>query len=166
MIYLELLQQPVPASRPRVGRYGVYYGKNYTKYRKEMPTTIAAALEDLINLGELPLDKTLLVAQLFEAERPRTTILEYPLPDVDNFIKALWDALQKHGVIKDDKKIIATTGLKRWTTTTPKTHVLIRTATSQDMKHALNAPPQMLLEDIMTGMVTALAADTTNTQKA
>ena len=31
---LTLLGQPVPASRPRVTRWGTYYGKNYTRWRK------------------------------------------------------------------------------------------------------------------------------------
>ena len=162
MLYLQLEQNPVPASRPRVTRWGVYYGKKYTEYRKDAPVTIEKAVGVAQAEGILPLNSTLLIAQIFEVEKPRTTKLEYPSPDVDNYIKALWDALQKHGVIVDDKKIIAPTALKRWTTTTPKTHVLIQTVTSQDMKPALTAPPQTLLHGMMMGMATALAVDITS----
>jgi len=31
-VYLKLLQNPIPASRPRVARWGVYFGKKYTAY--------------------------------------------------------------------------------------------------------------------------------------
>ncbi|MCP4126772.1 MAG: RusA family crossover junction endodeoxyribonuclease [Gammaproteobacteria bacterium] len=161
MIYLQLEQNPVPASRPRVTQWGVYYGKNYTKYRKGSRMTVDAAVAQAQAGGFLPLDSTLMMAQLFEVARPKTTKLEYPNPDLDNFIKALWDALQKHGVILEDKKVIASIELKRWTTTQPQTLVLLQTVTSQDMKHALSAPPQTLLQDMMMGMATALAVDTT-----
>jgi len=162
MLYLQLLQQPVPASRPRVTRWGVYYGKKYTEYRKKMHMTIEQAIGHAKAEGILPIDSYVLIAQLFEVLRPRTTKLDFPSPDLDNYNKALWDSLQSHSVISDDKKILSSIETKRWTTTTPTTHVLIRTVTLQDMKHAQVANPQTLLQDMMTGMATALAVATTN----
>lgn len=162
MLYLQLHQNPVPASRPRVTKWGVYYGKKYTEYRKGNALTVENAIREVQAEGILPLDSTLLIVQLFEVSEPRTTKLEYPHPDLDNLNKALWDALQKHGVIADDKKVLASMEMKRWTTTTPQTHVLIQTVTSLDMKPALTAPPQTLLRDMMTGMATALAVDITS----
>ena len=166
MLYLQLEQQPVPASRPRVTQWGVYYGKNYTKYRKGSGMTVERAVAQAQAGGFLPIDSTLIMAQLFEGEKPRTTKLEYPNPDLDNFIKALWDALQKHKVILDDKKVIASIEMKRWTTTQPQTLVLLQTVTSQDMSHALNALARTLLHDMMMGMGTALAVDITSKKLA
>ena len=158
MLYLQLEQNPVPASRPRVTRWGGYYGKKYTEYRKEIGVTIEKALGSAKDEGILPMKSSLLITQLFEVRKPKTTKLDYPMPDLDNFNKALWDGLQSHGIIEDDKHILASMELKRWTTTTPQTHVLIQTVTSQDMNHALNAPAATVLHDMMTATGFALAA--------
>ena len=77
-VYLKLLQNPVPASRPRVARWGVYFGKKYTAYRDAAPSTIAeavklAGVEDL-----LPLKDTLLVSAIYEVQQPKKTKLQYP----------------------------------------------------------------------------------------
>ena len=162
MLYLQLEQNPVPASRPRVTKWGVFYGKKYTEYRKNIHVPIAQAIKEVKAEGILPLNSSLLIAQIFEVQRPKTTKLDYPNPDLDNYNKALWDALQTHGVIEDDKRILASIETKRWTTTTPTTHVLIQTVTLSDMNHARNVNPQTLLQDMMTGMATALAVVTTN----
>jgi Holliday junction resolvase RusA-like endonuclease len=155
MLYLQLEQNPVPASRPRVTRWATYYTKPYERYRDNVGPTIEQALGRAKAEGILPYDSKLILAQVFEVLKPRTTKLEYPHADVDNFIKSLWDGLQKHEIILDDKHVIASTELKRWTTTTPQTHVLIRTVTSQDMNHARTANPQTLLQDMMMGMASA-----------
>lgn len=168
MLYLQLLQNPIPASRPRVSRWGgVHYGKRYTEYRKDAHATIEQAIGEAKAEGILPINSTIMIASLYEVERPKTTKLEYPSPDLDNYTKALWDALQSHNVITDDKQIISSIETKRWTITQPQTHVLIKTVTSQDMKRVLLNPaiPQMLLQDMMMGMATALAVDTTNPKK-
>lgn len=164
MLYLQLKQNPVPASRPRVTKWGVYYGKKYTEYRKNIYVTIAQAIKEAKAEGILPLTGSLIIAQIFEVQRPKTSKLDYPNPDLDNYNKALWDALGSHGdgVFEDDKRIIASIETKRWTTTTPTTHVLIQTVTLQDMKPAQVANPQTLLQDMMTGMATALAVATTS----
>ena len=162
MLYLQLEQNPVPASRPRVTRWGVYYGKKYTEYRKGAGIAIASAVKEAQAEGFLPINSALMIAQLFEAERPRTTKLDFPSWDVDNANKALWEALQEHGVIKDDKNILASIEMKRWTLTQPQTHILIRTLSSSDMSHALSVKARTLLDDMMMGMATALAVDITN----
>jgi Holliday junction resolvase RusA-like endonuclease len=163
MLYLQLEQNPIAASRVRVARYGPsYYKGPYAEYRKGNATTIEAAVAEAQAAGFLPYDSTLIMAQLFEVNSPKTTKLLFPAPDLDNYLKAIWDALQKHGVILEDKKVIASTELKRWTTTQPQTHVLLQTVTSQDMNHALTAPALTLLQDMMMGMATAFHVDTTN----
>ena len=157
MLYLQLLQSPVPASRPRVTRWGVYYGKRYTEYRKDAHATIEQAIGKAKAEGILPINSTVIVSQLYEIKKPKTTKLEYPNPDLDNITKALWDALQSHGVIQDDKQILASVETKRWTTTQPQTHIMIQTLTSLNTKHVKTAEAQTLVQNMMTGILTALA---------
>ncbi len=165
MLYLQLLQNPVPASRPRVTRWGVYYGKRYTEYRIEMHATIEQAIGEAKAEGILPLDSTIIVAQLYEIKKPKTTKLEYPNPDLDNLTKSLWDALQSHGVIQDDKQILASIETKRWTTTIPMTHIIIQTVTSKNIKHVLTAEAQTLVQNMMTATLGALAVTPTEMEK-
>jgi Holliday junction resolvase RusA-like endonuclease len=159
MLYLQLLQNPIPASRPRVTRFGVYFGKRYTQYRKQAHVTIEEAIGKAKAEGILPIDSYLIISQLFEIQKPKTSKLEFPLPDLDNLNKALWDALQSHGVIKDDRQVLASIETKRWTTTQPQTHIIIQTVTSSDINHAMTAEAQTLVQNMMTATLTALAVE-------
>lgn len=93
---------PVPASRPRVTRWGTYYGKKYTEWRK--------AAMDLIKESNNTIGGyvTVLVEQI--VEKPRTSKLKFPRGDVDNYAKAPTDILTKKQFWTDDDLI---TGL--WT---------------------------------------------------
>lgn len=52
----------------------------------------------------------------FALDKPRTSKLNYPHPDLDNFQKASLDAITKvGGYWKDDKQIVELIGVKRWT---------------------------------------------------
>lgn len=46
---------PVPASRPRVGKFGTYYAKSYADWMKEAAGFVKAAL-DVDNYAKGPLD--------------------------------------------------------------------------------------------------------------
>ena len=99
--------EPVPASRPRVSRYGpVYYGKRYTSFRKQAESVVPEVFT-----GQ-PLTGTLEVIVTFFCKRPKTTKREEPRGDVDNYLKTL-DIL--NGVVwEDDDQIKRITGTKRW----------------------------------------------------
>lgn len=93
---------PVPASRPRVTRWGTYYGKNYASW-------IKAAMEKVKDAGNtIGNHCTVLVEQIIE--KPRTSKLDFPRGDVDNYAKAPTDILTKKQYWTDDDLI---TGL--WT---------------------------------------------------
>ena len=99
--------EPVPASRPRVTRYGpVFYGKRYTSFRKQAESVVPEVFT-----GQ-PLTGTLEVIVTFFCKRPKTTKREEPRGDVDNYLKTL-DIL--NGVVwEDDDQIKRITAIKRW----------------------------------------------------
>jgi len=161
-LYLQLLQNPVPASRPRVARWGVYFGKKYTAYRNDAPSTIAeavklAGVEDL-----LPLKDTLFISAIYEVQQPKKTKLQYPNPDIDNYDKALFDCLGKAGIWDDDKQILASFSMKRWAhkTKQPCTHLMITTHNSSDISPALVAEAKTTLLYMMTDTHSALGVST------
>ena len=90
--------EPVPASRPRVTRWGTYYGKRYSKFRKEAESVVSQAYTDQ------PLSGTLEVTIWFYCKKPKTTKLSEPRGDIDNYCKAILDQLNNR-VIEDDQQI-------------------------------------------------------------
>jgi Holliday junction resolvase RusA-like endonuclease len=76
---------PVPAARPKLARRGrrVYYPKTYSDFRKQAKEVVPGAMM-ASGIGG-PLKGPLLVAVAIVAKRPKTTKLDYPSPDVDNY---------------------------------------------------------------------------------
>ena len=108
---------PVPASRPRVPRYGrVYYGKGYTAFRKEA----AEALSKLTWPPSYPLHGALHMRVEFHVRRPKKTELAAPRGDVDNYLKSLLDMLQGErlegggGAFLDDRQVVNIQASKHW----------------------------------------------------
>lgn len=97
---------PVPASRPRVTRWGVYYGKNYTAWMK--------AAKEYIKTAEDTIDKpcTVLIEQI--VQKPKTSKKDYPRGDVDNYAKAPADILTKKEFWTDDDLITGMWTSKRF----------------------------------------------------
>jgi Holliday junction resolvase RusA-like endonuclease len=120
---LVLHVKPVPASRPRVGRWGTYYGKTYKTYRE--------AAEGAIPLSsEPPLTGTLGCTVVFVCHRPKTTKRITPVGDLDNHLKAILDAIVGHpqrpkGYIGDDDQITHIDATKRWVTEGEEPHTLV-----------------------------------------
>jgi len=103
--------ESVPASRPRVTRWGVYFGKNYTRFKKQAKEIIPRVLKES-GVTE-PLTQPLEVHFVFEVSKPRTSKLDFPRGDVDNYVKAIQDSLNGH-LYDDDKQIIKLTAEKTW----------------------------------------------------
>ncbi len=103
-----LALQPVPASRPRVGRWGTYYLPTYKKW-------IALATE-MIEAAEITLHGPLFVVSRAFIKPARTTKLLFPKPDVDNYAKAPLDIITKaDGYWDDDHQIQTLLVGKRYT---------------------------------------------------
>jgi len=99
--------EPVPASRPRVTKWGVYYGKNYTRFRKEAKQALAQ-----IDTGN-PVEGLISVHCAFYCKRPKTTKRDTPRADTDNLMKAILDAC--NGVLwGDDDQIVKLSGRKEF----------------------------------------------------
>ena len=100
--------EPVPASRPRVSRWGVFYGKRYEKFRKDMR-------ECLREYTGTPLTQKLWVELEFICQLPKQTKRKFPRGDVDNFAKGPLDSMTSHGGFwSDDDQIVCLRVTKRF----------------------------------------------------
>lgn len=111
---------PVPASRPRVSRWGVYYSKTYKDWMKEADRTVPEAKAPMY--GPLRVDVELV------CKRPQKLTRAMPVGDVDNYAKAVLDALTKKGYWPDDDEITELLVEKRYALAgeEPHTNVTIR----------------------------------------
>jgi Holliday junction resolvase RusA-like endonuclease len=78
--------KPVPASRPRVTRWGTYYLKTYKNYKDEAHEAIPVCTRPTLT-GELG------VTIEFICHKPKSTKLVSPRGDIDNHMKAILDAV-------------------------------------------------------------------------
>jgi Holliday junction resolvase RusA-like endonuclease len=111
---------PVPASRPRVSRFGTYYGPVYRKFK----TAIAAILTSMAVSSKSFGDKRLNVNVECVVKKPKTSILDVPRGDVDNYAKGVLDAM--NGVLwDDDDQIVKLTVSKRFAEQNEEGHILL-----------------------------------------
>ena len=100
---------PIAASRPRVSRHGhAYFSGPYKAFREIMDTDKWQFVE-----GVEPSAAPLAVRVGCYVTRPKTTKLQYPKPDVDNYAKAILDQLNEV-LWEDDKQIIDLSITKQW----------------------------------------------------
>lgn len=117
MIRIVLDVVPVPASRPRVSKWGTYYGKTYKAFRKAME-------EELSGWEAEPLSGALTVDVTFHCKKPKKLTKQWPRGDIDNYLKGLFDSL--NGIVwGDDDQIIMTVGSKVYADN-PHIEVIIR----------------------------------------
>lgn len=91
---------PVPASRPKVSRWGVYYGKTYKNWKQLAEDYLAPG-----DTGIAPTDGVLVVI-IAVAKRAKTSKAVFPNGDVDNFAKGPMDVITKAtGYWGDDKQV-------------------------------------------------------------
>lgn len=101
---------PVPASRPRVTRWGTYYGKTYKAWMKAA-ADILGMFTPVSELMSCPL----VVRLTHIVQKARTSKLEWPRGDVDNYAKATLDAITKAQIIwHDDDQIVGLISSKRF----------------------------------------------------
>ena len=120
---LRIPVEPAPASRPKVGKYGVYYSKAHQRFRVEAkPWCDAWDAETYPPIMEGP------IAILVEVvcTKPRTGKLDAPRGDVDNFVKIPLDNMTQSGNFwKDDNQILILHTAKRYATAGEKAGVNI-----------------------------------------
>jgi Holliday junction resolvase RusA-like endonuclease len=105
---------PMPCPRPRVALRGrvpvAYYPKDYQNWKAQASEFFLDRVENLECITG-PVEVSIICA----VERPKTTKLIAPRPDVDNYGKSVLDAMTAAGVWNDDTQVLTCTTTKRWT---------------------------------------------------
>lgn len=102
--------KPVPASRPRISKYGNYYNKTYTDFRRE----VYQYLKNIKNKFEDTTARFRIDLELI-CYRPKKPSKMYPRGDNDNYEKAYYDSITYAGIAwDDDVQIVSNTTSKRY----------------------------------------------------
>lgn len=113
---------PVPASRPRVPKWGrPYYAGNYRDWRTEAEGLLKEMVPQHPTLGPL------FVIAEHVVTRPASRTKPYPRGDVDNYAKATLDAVTQAQMWTDDDQVTLLVSAKRYAgeNEEPHTHVTI-----------------------------------------
>lgn len=126
---LHLEVDPVPASRPRFVKRGnytrTYYAGRYKEFLQETgPVALDAALREA-GCSSLPFTGPVSVYCEFHCRRPKTTKLDAPKPDIDNYLKSILDLLQPT-VLKDDAQVEKLYAFKQWAEGEPCIKLTVR----------------------------------------
>jgi Holliday junction resolvase RusA-like endonuclease len=122
---LKLNLNPIPCPRPRIRVVGrkfatAYYPAAYQRWKTDAAEIIRLQLpagfvayerKDAVDRRR---NTRIAVYVAFNAQRPKSTSLDDPKPDIDNYIKAFLDACTTAGVWTDDCVVVRVTALKRW----------------------------------------------------
>lgn len=121
--------EPVPASRPRVTRWGVYYQKTYEQFRNDMKN-LMLQIKKTLYAEPLKLDVTFFIKIPTSLSKKKRDGLngKYCVSkmDLDNLEKAIYDSMNGH-VYVDDKQIVEHTTRKIWVKDNPRIEVIIKT---------------------------------------
>lgn len=111
---------PVPASRPRVTKWGTYYTATYKKWKE--------AAAKFFEKPEQVLTGPLAVELEVICKRPKKPTSEIPVGDVDNYAKAALDAVNDAQLWEDDKQVTQLLVTKRYAEPgeAPRTIIQIR----------------------------------------
>lgn len=106
----QLRIEPKPCPRPRVALRGrvpvAYYPADYQKWKE--------AARGALAFEGPPIEGPLRVYLSFQVERPKTTKLPAPKPDIDNYVKSMLDAMTAAGVWEDDTQVVQVQAEKMW----------------------------------------------------
>ena len=111
---------PVPASRPRVTRWGVYYSKTYSSWK-----TLA---EKHTTAGPLQLAATTPLVVVVESvcRKAKSSKLAFPKGDTDNYAKGPLDVITNaSGYWCDDKQVIWLLSGKRFAAPEESPHTAV-----------------------------------------
>jgi Holliday junction resolvase RusA-like endonuclease len=101
----------MPSPRPRfrvIGKFAsAYMPKEYKVWKEQA----AALIKDwCIDIGDAPVALSITCM----AQKPKTSKLPFPKPDVDNYAKSVMDAMTDAGLWADDTQVQKLTVEKVW----------------------------------------------------
>ena len=133
---------PVPAARPRVGKFGTYYPPKYAKFRKEF--------SEIVDRAGLPSPRVTPVGMYFEfvLPRPANPANPYPMGDTDNYVKAVLDVLQGRAYVEDDKQVVFEAGFKRYAAKGERPHITVLIGDMADEEDVLQQFDTISLEEL------------------
>ena len=102
---------PMPCPRPRVSRFGAYYPAGYRAWKRRADRVVRSALAGIP--GHSPFSRPVAVGLMFVVPKPKKTKLATPRPDIDNYIKAIFDACNELVWI-DDTLVVEVQAVKMW----------------------------------------------------
>lgn len=110
---------PRPASRPRFtcrGRFAVAYtDKPYRQWLDAAEAELRSCLSGLPEGWDT--SAPIHLAVTFKVLKPKTSRLQYPKPDIDNYEKAFLDAVtQAEGIWDDDTQVVKMSSEKTFVT--------------------------------------------------
>ncbi len=111
----------MPASRPRVSKYGTYYTKTYKAFRKEMAEALKSWSTD-------PLGGSLLVDITFHCKTPKKPTKLWPRGDIDNYVKGVFDAF--NGIVWGDDDQVTAVRARKVYSDCP--HIYVTISTGED----------------------------------
>lgn len=101
--------EPVPASRPRVSKWGTYYAATYKNWLK----AAGLAVKEWTPGGKAEGPLVLLMEVI--CTKARTSKLAFPRGDIDNFAKGPLDVITKsERVWLDDNQVVGLIAFKRF----------------------------------------------------
>ena len=103
--------RPVPASRPRISRFGSYYSKGYTEFRKDAYKFLKTIRDKYPPVGGVGFRIDCEVV----CRKPKRPSNKYPRGDNDNYEKGIYDAITYAGMVwEDDIQIVENYTHKRY----------------------------------------------------
>lgn len=113
---------PPPAPRTKCacrGRYPtVYNPAEYTRWKQQTAERLGSLIPPE-QLQDWDPERDVRLSAEFVATPPKTTKLTRPKPDLDNYLKAVQDAITQSGLVWRDDTLVASYGpqtRKRWAT--------------------------------------------------
>lgn len=126
MIHMKLDLCPVPKGRPRMTKAGTTYTPKRTREFEQAISTLVKDASAL--LGALILDVTFILKRPKSA--PKSQLGRYfragSRGDLDNYIKALMDGLQRGGVIPNDAAVVRVSACKAYAAPDESPHIEFR----------------------------------------
>lgn len=127
---------PVPASRPRVTKWGTYYSKIYQQFREDMAILIKTKPKTLYS-EPLEVDVTFFMPIAKSTSKKKKELLHGTYCtkkiDLDNLEKAIYDAMSDY-IYLDDSQIVEHTTRKVWTKENPRIEISIKLLTPHKKK--------------------------------